>query len=137
MYKLSSKSRTKLAGVEEPLVLVVERAIQISSVDFAVTEGLRTLARQKELYAKGRTAPGPAVTWTMKSKHLQGRAVDLVPFVSGRLVWDDVSLFKKIGDAMRQAAHELEVSIRWGYDWDMDGVLQEKGEYDGPHFELI
>lgn len=137
MYKLSSKSRTKLVGVEEPLVLVVERAIQISSVDFAVTEGLRTLARQKELYAKGRTAPGPIVTWTMNSKHLQGRAVDLVPFVAGRLVWDDVSLFKKIGEAMFQAAHELEVSIRWGYDWDMDGVLQEKGEYDGPHFELI
>lgn len=132
-FKLGKTSLARLKGVDETLVNVVKRAIEISEVDFTVLEGLRTLERQRELYAQGRTAPGKIVTWTMKSRHIEGKAVDLVPYP---LDWNDLDKFNKIKDAMFQAAKELDVNLRWGADWDGDGNYREKGEYDSPHFEI-
>ena len=132
-FKLGETSLARLQGVDETLVNVVKRAIEISEVDFTVMEGVRTLERQRELYAQGRTAPGKIVTWTMKSRHIEGKAVDLVPYP---LDWNDLEKFNKIKDAMFQAAKELDVNLRWGADWDGDGNYREKGEYDSPHFEI-
>lgn len=46
--------------------------------DIMVFEWFRTLDRQKELYAQWRTKPWKIVTWTMQSKHLEWKAVDIV-----------------------------------------------------------
>lgn len=132
-FVLGKTSLARLKGVDECLVKVVKRAIEISEIDFTVMEGVRTLDRQRELYAQGRTAPGKIVTWTMKSKHIEGKAVDLVPYP---LDWNDLDKFDKIKNAMFQAAKEIDVNLRWGADWDRDGNYREKGEYDSPHFEL-
>lgn len=132
-FVLGKTSLARLKGVDEQLVNIVKRAIEISEVDFTVLEGVRTLDRQRELYAQGRTAPGKIVTWTMKSRHIEGKAVDLVPYP---LDWNDLDKFDKIKNAMFQAAKEIDVNLRWGADWDGDGNYREKGEYDSPHFEL-
>ena len=132
-YQLSQRSLQRLEGVDPKLVAVVKRAIQITTQDFSVLEGLRTKERQAELYAQGRTAPGPVVTWTMDSPHLHGRAVDLVPYP---VDWNDLSKFDAIAEAMFEAADYLGVKLRWGADWDMDGKPREKSESDSPHFEL-
>ena len=138
MFKLSQRSLNRLVGVNENLVNVVKRAIEISEVDFMVVEGLRTKQRQDELYAQGRTKPGKVVTWTMKSKHIDGLAVDIAPCnKDGSINWNDLKMFDKMADAMFKAAEELGVKIRWGRDWDMDGTSGEKGETDSPHFELV
>lgn len=130
-FKFSQRSENNLKGVNANLVKVVRRALEITSVDFTVIEGVRTLARQEQLYAQGRTAPGKIVTWTMKSKHIDGNAVDLLP-VTG---WVNLSSFKAVSKAMFQAANELGVKIIWGADWNGNGI-QEKGETDSPHFEI-
>lgn len=134
------QSRRRLSGVHPSLVRVVERALQISAQDFMVLEGVRTLGRQRELYAQGRTAPGKIVTWTMNSNHFvnsktgYGHAVDLVPFP---VDWEDLKKFDEINRAMEAAAKELNINIRWGADWDEDGKPRERGESDSPHFELV
>jgi peptidoglycan LD-endopeptidase CwlK len=130
-FRFSKRSEKNLEGVNSALVKVVRRALELSSVDFIVIEGVRTVARQQQLYAQGRTEPGKVVTWTMKSKHIEGRAVDLLP-VTG---WDNLSSFKAVSKAMFQAASELGVKITWGADWNGNGI-QEKGETDSPHFEI-
>lgn len=137
-YKLSAQSRAKLVGLHPKLAEVVGRAIEITTQDFKVTCGVRTLAEQKKLYAQGRTTPGPIVTWTLNSRHLPGKdgyghAVDLVPFP---VDWSTASKFDDIAQAMFTAAAELDVALRWGADWDMDGKPRERGETDSPHFEL-
>ena len=138
MFKLSQRSLNRLVGVNENLVNVVKRAIEISEVDFMFIEGLRTKLRQEELYAQGRTKPGKVVTWTMKSKHIDGLAVDIAPCnKDGSINWNDLKMFDKMADAMFKAAKELNINIRWGRDWDMDGIRGEKGETDSPHFELV
>lgn len=135
---LGKKSMDKLKGVHPNLVKILERAIQLSSQDFTVLEGVRTPARQAELYAQGRTKPGNIVTWTLKSNHFikadgYGYAVDLCPWP---IDWNTISKFDAIADAMFKASEELGIPLRWGADWDQDGNPRERGETDSPHFEL-
>ena len=134
MPVLGPKSREKLTGAHPDMVRVVERAIEITKQDFSVLEGVRTAERQRELYAQGRTKPGRIVTWTLRSRHLTGRAVDLVPYP---LDWNTAAKFDAIYDAMMAAAKELKVEIRSGMDWDRDGRKREAKETDSPHFELV
>lgn len=140
-FRLGAQSLARLKGVHPQLVRVVQRAIEISKVDFMVLEGVRTPQRQRELYAQGRTKPGQIVTWTLTSNHFVksdgfGHAVDLVPWP---VDWEGPTRFPKfdeISRAMFAAAAELGVKIRWGADWDRDGKPRERGETDSPHFEL-
>lgn len=135
---LGPKSRERLVGVHPDMVRVVELAIQKTTQDFMVLEGVRTPARQLELYAQGRTKPGDIVTWTKTSNHFKkadgyGHAVDLCPWP---VDWGTLSKFDAISKAMFAAAAELKIGIRWGADWDEDGKPRERGESDSPHFEL-
>ena len=150
-FVLSKLSLGRLNGVDANLVKVVQRAIEITPQDFMVVEGVRSKEQCYINYGKGRTvaqctAKGvPAkyaqpklakVTWLnnpLSSKHVSGKAVDLVPYPVN---WNDLTKFDQVAKAMFAAAKELGVSIRWGADWDNDGNYREKGEYDSPHFEL-
>jgi len=120
-FTLSQRSRDRLKGVDSRLVKVVEEAIKITEVDFGVTEGLRTEERQKELVSKG-------LSQTLKSKHLTGHAVDLVAYDNGKVTWEK-EFYHKIADAMKKAAKDQNINIRWGGDF--------KSFFDGPHFELV
>lgn len=119
-FKLGPRSLLNLRGVHPDLVRVVKRAIGISTIDFTVIEGLRSLARQKELLAKGATK-------TLRSRHLNGFAVDIAPYVGGSIRWD-WPLFDHIENAMKEAARLENVKIEWGGDW-----VTFK---DGPHWQL-
>ena len=136
-FTFSKRSRDNLIGVHPDLARVFNRAIQISTVDFAITEGVRTPARQRELYAQGRTKPGKKVTWTLDSNHFVksdgfGHAVDVVPYLGSKPEYDDsgrLGLWPPIAAAVKQAARELGVAIAWGGDW-------KAPKTDRPHFEL-
>jgi peptidoglycan LD-endopeptidase CwlK len=148
-FKLSQRSLDTLEGVNPYLVGVVKRAIEITKVDFGVIEGLRTPERQRDLVQAG-------ASQTMFSKHIQGKAVDLMAYIGSRASWE-LNLYDDIADAMKRAAQELQVPIRWGGAWnvpdirDWEGTMQEamnhyidvrrgqgrKPFLDGPHFELV
>lgn len=119
-FKLSLRSRIRMGGMHPDLVKVVERAIQLTTVDFMVLEGLRTPERQQELVAKGASR-------TMRSRHLTGHAVDLGAMIGTELRWD-WPLYYKIADAMNAAAIEFGVPLEWGGDWETFK--------DGPHYQL-
>lgn len=119
-FRLSQESIDRLSGVHPDLVAVVKRALEITEVDFAVLEGVRSRARQEQLFKQ-------KATKTMNSRHLTGHAVDLGAYVGGSIRWD-WPLYYQIADAMKAAAAELEIPLTWGGDW--------KTFPDGPHFEL-
>lgn len=141
--RIAGVSLRRLEGVHPHLVKVVHAASLICPAPFMVVEGVRTQARQAELYAQGRTKPGRKVTWTMESRHIPGadgygKAVDLCPMaMGGKLDWNNANGFMEIGKAMMNSAMGLGIPIRWGWDWDGDRKLREQGETDGPHFELL
>lgn len=118
--KFSQRSELNLKGVKSELVKVIRRALEISPVDFGITEGLRTAERQKKLVEEGKSQ-------TMNSRHLTGEAVDVVAYVNGVVSWD-FKYYRQIADAVKRAAQELDVSVEWGGDW--------KTLVDGPHFQL-
>ena len=111
-FHLSGRSKKKLRGVHPSLVEVVERAIGITTVDFGVTEGLRTLERQKNLHQQGRSR-------TLKSKHLTGHAVDVVAYIGSDITWD-IDYYDEIADAFKEAATKTGVGIQWGGAWEME-----------------
>jgi peptidoglycan L-alanyl-D-glutamate endopeptidase CwlK len=119
-YSFGAKSQAKLAGIHPDLLKVMTRAMETTDLDFAVIEGLRTLERQKALVASGAST-------TMKSRHLDGHAVDIAPFVDGKIRWD-WPLYYKLAATMKAAATDVGVSIEWGGDW--------KTFKDGPHWQL-
>ena len=148
-FKLSKRSLGRLEGVDERMVRVVKTAITVSKIDFGVICGLRTVEEKRELVAKG-------ASQTMKSKHIDGLAVDLMAYIGGRASWE-LNLYDDIADAMKIAADEENVQIRWGAAWhindmrEWDSSMQDAmNEYidlrrsqgrrpfiDGPHFELM
>lgn len=132
---LNVRSEKNLVGVDESLAKVVRAVAEVHNI--LVIEGVRTKERQADLYSQGRTKPGKIVTWTLQSKHIDGKAVDVVMLKNGTIDWNDSKAFEDLGRIMIDTAKQLGVKLRWGYDWDGDGVLKEKGETDGPHFELV
>jgi peptidoglycan LD-endopeptidase CwlK len=148
MYELSQRSLSKLEGVDDRLITVVCKAIQLTDVDFGVIQGLRTIEEQKALVAKGASK-------TMKSKHLDGLAVDLMAYIDGRGSWE-LNVYDNIANAMREAAVDEGLPIRWGAAWHIPdirfwpGTMEEAmNDYidvrraegkrpfiDAPHFEI-
>jgi|TARA_Y100000114_G_scaffold137849_1_gene140420 peptidoglycan L-alanyl-D-glutamate endopeptidase CwlK len=149
MFMLSARSNERLEGVNSLLVKVVKKAITVTTVDFGVICGRRTLEEQQSLFAKGATK-------TMKSKHLEGKAVDLMAYIDGRASWE-INVYDEVADAMAEAARECNAAVRWGGAWTTaniaawEGTMEEammnyidirRGEgkrpfIDGPHFELM
>lgn len=146
-FQLTASSEKELVGVHADLVKVVRRALELTSQEFAVADGIRTLEEQKRLVASGASK-------TLESRHLTGHAVDLVPVINGKLRWEWDPIYI-IADAVRLAAREQGVSLRWGGNWNADftattdtteHVVAEYAEWcrsqgkkaflDGPHFEL-
>ena len=153
-FKLSTRSKNKLKGVHPNMVAVVERAIELTKVDFGVTYGVRSLAEQEKLVASGRSQ-------TMKSKHLKQKdgyshAVDVVAYDGSDVVWE-INVYDDICDAFKEAAIEKGVAVKWGAAWSEGDIRFYKGNaefhmnryidkrradgrrpfIDGPHFELI
>ena len=147
--------RERLDGVHPRLIAVADRAAALLPFDILITDGVRSRKRQEELYGHGRTpdelrAVGLSgalaqprerkVTWTLTSKHFvnlktgYGHALDCYKAPFSQKQTPAVS--RQIARAFLQAANELDTPVRWGADWDRDGVFYEKGESDSPHFEL-
>ncbi len=118
--RLSKRSLDRLQGVHPRLVAVVKEASALSPVDFVITEGVRTKARQAALVRAGASR-------IMASRHLTGHAVDVAAMVEGQVRWD-WPLYPRIAAAFKAAAARQGTAIIWGGDW--------VSLRDGPHFEL-
>ncbi|MCD8186635.1 MAG: M15 family metallopeptidase [Rikenellaceae bacterium] len=136
MPAFSSRSLENLRGVHSELVRLMHLSIRDTHVDFTITEGVRTTSRQQSLYARGRTAPGPIITSCdgirKKSNHQPhgdgyGYAVDLYPFIDGKVQVEDAANLCRIAAHIKRTAQEQGIDVEWGGDWKMR---------DYPHFEL-
>lgn len=120
LYRFSPRSRAALDGVHSDLVVVITTALLLSDLDFVVTEGRRSIERQRELLANG-------ASQTLRSRHLTGHAVDLAVWSGGEIRWD-WPLYERLAEAVKSAAAHHRIPIEWGGDWS--------SFRDGPHFQL-
>ncbi len=119
-YKLGKRSQQKLEGVDERMQSVVRYAISVTKQDFSVICGLRTRKQQEALVAKGASK-------TMKSKHLDGHAVDLMAYLDGSGDRWELNLYDEIADAMAEGARAIDIPMRWGAAWHIDDIRKWKG----------
>ncbi len=139
-FKFSQFSLDRLDGVHPKLVMIVSEVMAMGVMDFRVVEGVRTVSRQKELVAAGKSK-------TMLSKHLVqrdgfGHAVDLFPYPIDMEKVNkgdsrEISRFGVLAGLMKAVAYSHGVRIRSGMDWDGDGETLDHNFFDAPHMELI
>lgn len=120
MFSFSKASLDKMNGVNSKLVILMKEAIKSSPYDFKITEGLRTVERQKELVKTGKSK-------TMNSYHLKGKAVDIAVLINNKVTWD-FKYYKEVANHVKEVAKKLGYLITWGGDW--------KTFKDGPHFQI-
>jgi len=124
MFKLSTRSMSRLEGINPDIITVVAEAIKLTKVDFGVTCGMRTVEEQEKLVASG-------ASQTMKSKHLEGRAVDLVAYVGSSVTWQ-LNMYDDLADAMAAAARKLNVSVKWGA-----AEHYQLGDFKYHHYDIL
>lgn len=120
MYSFGSKSKERLKGVHPQIVRLMEEAIKASPLDFSITEGVRSLERQKELFSSGKSQ-------TMRSRHLTGHAVDIGVLVDGKITWE-LPKYRIVTDHIKTVAKKLGIPVEFGIDWT--------SFVDGPHIQL-
>lgn len=135
MFELNKISKERLSKVHPDLQKVVNRAVEIinelgTNDWFVVSEGLRTLERQRELFKQGLSQ------LENKGRHLQGHAVDIAAWIDkdkdqvvdrDEIYWTKEE-YIRLNVIFRQAAKDVEVPIEWGGDW--------KSFKDRPHYQL-
>ena len=147
MYKLGKGSLKKLESVHHDLVKIIKLAITRTPVDFGISEGHRSLERQKELYDQGKSKID-GINKKGKHNYSPSLAIDLYAYhpdieVRKKLAYD-VPTLCIIAGVIISCADELKAkgdikhSIRWGGNWDNDAVILYDQSFDDlPHFELV
>jgi len=129
-YSFTESSEKNFANVHPDLVKLARKALELSPVNFGVSEGARSVDRQRYLL-------GQRATQTLDSRHIPAEpmgggnnlshAIDIFPFVGGEARYDG-RLFAEIKEAWDQASVLLKIPFEWGGDW--------KDFHDAPHFQL-
>lgn len=126
-YKFSKRSLDNLKGIHPQLVKLMHKALEDAPIDFVITEGIRTVERQKQLFKEGKSKCDGVVK---KSNHQVkadgfGYAVDLYPLP---IQYKDMKPYKTLSEHIKKVAKKLKINIVYGGDWT---TLK-----DYPHYEL-
>lgn len=138
MPKFSKKSIKLLNECHNDIKLVCEQSILL--MDFAIIEGFRSVKRQQELYAQGRTVKGKIITNcdginnSSPHNYYPSIAIDIVPYP---IDWNNITRFKNLAGIIKVVWAELKeegklsnkYDLVWGGDW--------KNLKDYPHYELV
>lgn len=145
-YSFGKRSTKNLNTCEDDIRKVMEMAISVSEVDFGISEGVRTLERQMELFNQGKSKID-GTTRKGKHNHNPSQACDIYIYhpdleTRRRLAYDVGSLCYVAGVIMactQILLHRKEIThtMRWGGNWDKDGVILKDQSFDDlPHFEI-
>jgi peptidoglycan L-alanyl-D-glutamate endopeptidase CwlK len=129
MPKFGKTSKQRLAECHQDIQKVLLEAIKYT--DFSVICGFRDKDAQDKAYAAGKSQ----VKWP-NGKHncYPSVAVDVAPYPIG---WNDTSRFYYLAGVIMTIAKQMEVKLRWGGDWDGDGIFKDERFPDLGHFELV
>jgi len=140
--EFSKSSAAKLSTCHKDMQLIMNTAIGVSDVDFGIAEGHRVIALQQKYFKEGKSKID-GIKRKGKHNYIPSMAADIFPFIEGRADWDNSHL-NYISGIIHAVAEMLILQgkithrIRWGGNWDMDGViLRDQSFDDRPHFELV
>ena len=142
MYKFGKTSKEKLSSCHEDLQLIMSEVIKITNVDFGIAEGHRSIEKQKQYFKEGKSKID-GVNKKGKHNYNPSLAVDIYPYFDNGAKWDNEHLSYLSGiihavSEMLFADGKISHKVRWGGNWDMDGIILIDQSFDDrPHFELV
>lgn len=127
MYKLSNRSKSRLHGVDQVLIDIIDEAIKTSPYDFGIPRegGYRSAEDQHVLFLKGASK---CDGYKHKSYHQSGKAFDIYGYVDGKATWSVLILTEIARHLQKVAMDVFCINLEWGGDW--------VNFSDKPHFQI-
>lgn len=142
MFKFGKTSKERLSTCHADIQLIMNEAIKITNVDFGIAEGYRNIEKQQQYFKEGKSKID-GMNKKGKHNYTPSLAVDIYPYFDNGAKWDNEHLSYLSGiihavSEMLFASGNVTHKIRWGGNWDMDGVILIDQSFDDrPHFELV
>jgi len=146
-FQFGLTSQQKLATCESGLERLGRWAITRSPVDFTIVCGWRGQADQSLLVQSGASK----TPWPLSKHNVVNdigpcsMAFDFAPYVQGKIPWNDTHLFAVVAGVLFTGFNVLRAAdpafgsgyvLRWGGDWDRDGLTTDQTFMDWGHLEL-
>ena len=140
--RFSDTSKERLATCHRDLQTVMNRAIEITDIDFGIACGRRTVQEQIKLYEQKKSQLD-GITKKSKHNYEPSRAVDIFAYVDGKANYSEKNMAYLAGVILTVAKQlyrkgRITHQIRCGGNW---GVWRNGMDYHGfidlPHFEII
>jgi len=144
-FAFGNKSLGKLSTCHPDLIKVAAAAIAVTPIDFTIVHGWRGEDIQNALFESGASKkPWP------ESKHNRievgenipnntnipnSFAIDFAPWINGAIPWKDTHAFAIIAGVFFAVSGDIQ--LRFGGDWDMDGLTIDQTFMDWGHIELV
>lgn len=142
IFKFSKTSEARLNTCHPDLILIMNTAISISDIDLGIAEGHRSKQKQLKYFREGKSKID-GIKRKGKHNYKPSLATDIYPYFDNGAKWDNEHLSYLSGiihavSEMLFLQGKITHKIRWGGNWDMDGIiLLDQSFDDRPHFELI
>jgi len=147
MYRFGSSSLSKLKTCHPDLQKVLILALSRSSVDFGISEGHRSLERQKKLFDENKSKID-GITKKGNHNYSPSRAADIYVYHPDADVRSKIAFSREhlsyvmgviwsCGEELFEKG-EITHKLRWGGNWDSDGIIGLDQSFDEfPHIEIV
>lgn len=142
MFTFGKKSQEKINTCHKDLQLIFKESLKVSMVDFGVSEGNRSLKKQKEYFDKG-LSKIDGVNRKGKHNYTPSMAGDIYAYVKNKPGHAyDLNYLLYLGGVITSTAKRLlnegkvTHKLRWGANFDRDNEILEQAFDDAPHYEL-
>lgn len=145
MYHYGAGSTAKLDTVHPDVAAVMSLGLELSPYDITIIHGWRGKEVQNKAFEEGHSTK----EWPNSNHNILGPdgeplsdAVDFGPWCklpdgTWGIPWEDTHAFAVIGGVLLAAATQLEILMRYGGDWDMDGITTDQILMDWGHIERV
>ena len=129
MFKFSEQSEQLLNTVRKELNILAHKVLEVSPFDFSITCGYRSQALQERYVKEGKSK-------TLSSRHIEGKAIDIVPFINGKQDYEAIEELLQILGVFKAVAKQLNIKIRCGDNWNNGKYIRENNWKDYYHISL-
>lgn len=144
-YSFGTRSTNALLTVREDLRAVAYEAMKLQVYDFAIICGWRSEEDQTTAYMTGASRvrwPDSQHNTTDGQGNPRSNAFDFAPWCrleSGTMgiPWMDTHAFAVLGGIFVAIGSYMGIPIRYGGDWDMDGLSTDQSLMDWGHVEVL
>lgn len=142
-FAYGTKSSERIATCHPKLQHVATRAITMTPMDFTIVHGWRGMLIQNTLFESGASEKQwPDSMHNNEEEEADGvrmpcsLAIDFAPWINGKIPWKDTHAFAVVAGVWFVAAKECGVILRWGGDWNMNGLTTDQLLMDFGHVEI-